>query len=445
MRVRALTGVRKLLRPAGAAVLAGIVAALGIAIPANAARHDPDKLAPVRVRDLNFGDVLFYYFQGPDKDLETITRIEAYEHWGLMPHHRAEADLLLGGLYLDLGLYNEAGTRFARLLTPDVPPGVRNRAWFYLAEVWYERGYLDRAQQALGRIEGRLPGQLEARRVHLLSNVLIRQGRDDAAVSLLEHWQGPPDWMAYARFNLGIALIREHRLAEADRYLGEVGTLETTDRELIALRDRANLAIGYAQLQAHDAARARPALERVRLDGPYSNRALLGMGWADAALGDYSGALVPWLELRRRSLVDAAVQESYLAVPYAYGKLGAEKEAAASYEHALSSYTAEDRALEGAIARVEHGDLLTPLLAESGRGNRGWYRRLATLPDSPESRYLYDILASDDFQAGLENYRELGTMQRTLTVWAGSMEAVGDMIDARERASAVRLPRTDRL
>jgi len=423
-----------------------VIAALAAALPAGAARRESDKLPPTRVRDLNYGDVLFYYFQGPDKDLDAITRIEAYEHWGLLPHHRPEAQLLLGSLYLDLGLHNAAGEIFAKLLTPDVPLGVRNRAWFYLAEVWYERGYLEKTEQSLARIEGRLPPQLEAQRTHLLSNVLIRLGRDDEAVRLLDGWQGPPDWVAYARFNLGIALIREHRLADADRALEAVGTVETGDPELAALRDRANLAIGYAHLQAKDAATARPALERVRIEGPYSNRALLGMGWADADLGDYRGALVPWIELQRRSLVDAAVQESYLAVPYAYGKLGAEKEAASSYENALSSYGVEDQALDAAIARVESGKLLEGLLAgNAGAARYGWYQQLKSLPNAPESRYLYDVLAGDDFQAGLANYRMLGSMQRTLDEWSSSMDAFGDMIDARERAYAVRLPRADRL
>lgn len=430
------------------AVLAplALVAVLAVALPAVAARRESDQLPPTRVRDLSFGDVLFYYFQGPDKDLEAITRIEAYEHWGLMPHHRPEAELLLGSLYLDVGLHNAAGAIFARLLTPDVPAGVRNRAWFYLAQVWYERGYLEKAEQALTRVQGRLPPQLEAERTHLLANVLIKLGRNEDAVRLLDHWQGPPDWLAYARFNLGIALIREHRLADADRALGSVGTLATHSPELAALRDRANLAIGYAHLQANDAAGARPALERVRLQGPYSNRALLGMGWADADLADYRDALVPWLELQRRSIVDAAVQESYLAVPYAYGKLGAEKEAAASYQSALASYTAEDRALDAAIGRVQSGELLAGILADKGGGaSNAWYRQLKTLPKAPESRYLYDVLAGDDFQAGLANYRELGAMQHTLAEWASSMDAFGDMIDARERAYAVRLPRADRL
>jgi len=422
---------------AAAAILATNLAA--------AAHRNPDALRPTRIRDLHYGDVLFYYFQGPDRDLEALTRLSAYEHWNLIPHHEADAQLLLGGLYLDLGLHNEAGARFERLLTPDVPVGVRNRAWFYLAQVWYARGYLDKAEQALSQVQGRLPVELEAQKEHLLSNALIDQGRYDAAVQLLEHWRGPPDWMAYARYNLGIAFVREHRLSDADRSLTAVGTLKTRSPELIALRDRANLALGYAYLQANQPAQARPALERVRLAGPSSSQALLGMGWADAALGDYRGALVPWLELRRRSLMDSAVQESYLAVPYAYGKLGANGEAADNYESALGSYISETRALDAAIGRVRGGQLLEPLLAAQQGAQYGWFWQLTNLPNAPESRYLYTILAGHDFQEGLKNYRDLGYMQRTLGVWAESMDAFADMIDARERAYAERLPRVDRL
>ena len=67
-------------------------------------------------------------------------------------------------------------------------------------------------------------------------------------------------------------------------------------RSCSALRDRANLALGFAYLQANQPDKARVPLERVRLNGAYSNKALLGLGWADAALGDYQAALdaVDW-------------------------------------------------------------------------------------------------------------------------------------------------------
>ncbi|MFI4867769.1 MAG: hypothetical protein ACHQDD_00280 [Steroidobacterales bacterium] len=423
------------------------VALLAAGLPHAWAAHnsDPEKMPSIRVQDLHYGDVLFHYWADEDSGLQALTRLEAYNQWQRMPHHAVDAQLLAAGLYLQLGMHNEAGTRFETLLGDNIPPGVRNKAWFYLGKIWYERGYFDRSEQALNRIQGKLSTQLEAERTHLLVNVLMREQRYDEAIALLRNWQGPADWMAYARFNLGVALVRAGRLPEADPILTAVGTLATDSDELLAMRDKANLALGFAYLQADKPAQARVALERVRLDGPYSSRALLGDGWAHAALGDYRAALVPWLELRQRNLLDAAVQESYLAVPYAYSKLNAAAQSADYYESALKSFASESDNLDTAVARIHDGHLLDDLLGEDKDARHGWLWQLKTLPDAPQSRYLYLLLADNDFQEGLKNYRDLNFLQHGLSGWDDSMEAFAAMIDTRERAYAEHLPRTDAL
>jgi hypothetical protein len=425
--------------------LATALLAAGLA-PLRAAQHrDPDKLPSIKVQDLHYGDVLFHYWADEDSGLEALTRLEAYNHWQRMPHHAVDAQLLAAGLYLQLGMHNQAGERFETLLGDNIPPAVRNKAWFYLGKIWYERGYFDRSEQALNRIQGELSPQLEAERTHLLVNVLMREQRYDEAIARLQSWQGPPDWTAYASFNLGVALVRAGRLAQADPILSKLGTLQTSSDELLTMRDKANLALGFAYLQADQAAQARVPLERVRLDGPYSSRALLGDGWAHAALGDYRAALVPWLELHKRNLLDAAVQESYLAVPYAYGKLEAPAQAADYYEAALQSFASESDNLDAAIGRIHDGHMLDDLLGSDKDARYGWFWQLKTLPDAPQSRYLYALLADNDFQEGLKNYRDLNFLHRDLEKWDQSMEAFGAMVDTRERAYAERLPRTDAL
>jgi tetratricopeptide (TPR) repeat protein len=357
----------------------------------------------------------------------------------------------MGGLYLQLGMHNQAGEVFERLLTNDVPTGVRNRAWFYLAQIWYARGYLDKAEAALRKINGRMSPDLEARKELLFANVLMHEGRFDEAIRLLSTWRGAAIWSAYARFNLGVALVRTQRLADAEPFLTGVGSMIADSTEMLALRDRANLALGFAYLQGNQPAKALPALARVRLNGPYSDKALLGTGWADAALGNYQRALTPWMELRNRNLLDAAVQESYLAVPYAFGKLNANAQAADYYERAVESFATEDGRLDAAIARIDQGDMLKRVLAadeerDSERAPRaGWFWQLKDLPDAPESRYLYAVLAGHDFQEGLKNYRDMVFLHSTLARWGDSMEAFQDMIDARDRAYAERVPRAQQL
>jgi tetratricopeptide repeat protein len=431
---------RVLKRLLAVAAVAAVVVAAG---PADARRHDPEKLPETRIRDLHYGDVLFYFFQ--DDDFEAITRLTAYQHWNYIPHHEAEGQLLLGGLYLSLGMHNEAGERFKTLLTDDVPTGVRNRAWFYLGQIWYARGYLDEAADALRKINGRMSAELEAQREHLFANVLMHQGKFDEAIRLLATARGPSIWSAYARFNLGVALIRKDRIADADAFLTGVGTMNATTPERLALKDRANLALGFAYLQAKNPEKARVSLERVRLNGPYSNKALLGVGWADAALGDYKSALAPWLELRDRNLLDAAVQESYLAVPYAYGKLSANAQSAEFYETAVEQFSSEDKSLDEAIGRIRDGKMINDALASDKDGHHGWFWQLKDVPEAPESRYLYALLAGHDFQEGLKNYRDLTFMGKTLDKWGDNMEAFGDMIDTRERAYVERTPKVDAL
>ena len=410
-----------------------------------AARKADDKLHATRVKDLHYGDVLYQTFIG--EDFEALTRLEAYNQWNLMPHHRGEADLLAGGLYLQLGMHNEAGRRFESLLGPEIPASVKARAWFYLAKVWYARGYYDRTVDSLNRIEGTLPPLMQAEKVHLMANSLLRLERYDDAIALLTSWSTTSSWMHYSRFNLGVALLRSNRLADGARFLDAVGSISTTDNELLALKDKANLALGFAYLQANDAAAATPFLERVRLNGPQSSRALLALGWARAQEGKFEDALTPWLELRDRNLLDAAVQESYLAVPYAFAKLGANGQAAEYYEQALKSFDTEQGRIDESIERIRSGTLLKNLLGDdvTTAPQRGWFWQLQALPDAPESRYLFPILAGNDFQEGLKNFRDLAYLGSTLARWDENMIVYNDMIDAREKAYAKRIPRTDEL
>jgi hypothetical protein len=451
-------------RSACLCVLAAVTL-LGAAAPAAAARvHDPETLPAVRIQDLPYGDVLFYYYQG--KDFEAATRLLAYQHWQKLPHHEADARLLLGGLYLSLGMYDRANQSFEELLTSDVPTGVRNRAWFYLAQALYARGQYAQAERDLTRISTRMSPALESQKELLLANVWMREGRFDQAARLLGQWRGAQQgWTAYARLNLGIALVREGRLAQAAPILESVGTMYALAPEMLAVRDRANLALGLAYLQAKEPAEARVALDRVRLEGPFSGEALLAAGWAEAADGNYRAALTPWLALRERSALDPAVQEAYLTVPYAFVELKAPGQAAQYYRTALSSYDTESAQIDGAIARIRGGSLLSALLAREGdavsagevgndpldddalpdRVNYGWFWQLGNVPDDPESHYLYAVFAGSDFQEGLRNYRDLKLLGRMLGQWSSSMDAFQEMIAARHRAYAQRVPKVDAL
>ena len=439
------------------ALLAGAWFALA-GVPAVAVRDEPpasDLPPPAKIRDLDYGDVLFHFFQ--DDYFEALVRLEVSHELGRMPEHAAEAELLAGGLYLSLGLHGEATRRFEAVLAGPVPQSVSDRAHFYLARIGFQRGYLEESARSLSRIRGSLPGKLEPERRLLEANVLMAQGRYAEAARSLDAWTGGGDWAWYARFNLGVALVRTGEAARGRQLLESVGTMPARTDEQRALRDRANLALGFALLQERQPDPAAAALVRVRLDGPFTNRALLGLGWAEADAARPERALVPWLELRERPVLEAAVQESLLAVPYAYAQLAANGQAAEQYRHAVAAFAAETRRLDESIAAIRGGGFLDAVLEaapEPASGSApnakarpddadqaGWLWQLAQAPDAPHTRYLYPLLASHEFQEGLKNYRDLRIMQRNLERKAGSLEAFHEMVDARESDVTRRLPR----
>lgn len=100
---------------------------------------------------------------------------------------------------------------------------------------------------------------------------------------------------AYGRYNLAIAMIRSGDVARARSWLDLLGRTTPTDPELLELRDKANLSLGWQFLKEKQGRTALGVLGRVRSDGLSSNRALLGMGWAQLAP---NGERLPRVSLR---------------------------------------------------------------------------------------------------------------------------------------------------
>lgn len=426
--------------PAGRSFLAALGFSLSLILAPALARaaDDPE---PIVVEDLHYGEILFYFYQ--EDYFPAIVRTLAAQSQQNVEHHADEAELLLGGMYLSYGHHLEASRIFERLLANNVNRDVRDRTWFFLAKIWKQRGYLDQSRQALDRIEGELPPNLEREAQMLRAQLLIDGGDYDQAIALLGNWTGKTEWASYAKFNLGVALVRSGRVEEAERILADLGELNPFNEELTSLRDKANLALGYALLQDGQPSAAKPALQRVRLDGPFSNKALLGVGWADAENEAFHRALVPWMELRSRDLLDSAVQESMLAIPYALAKLDSISQAADHYLNAIEAFYEESNRLDTTIVHIESGQFFEEFIEDDPLDSTGWYWRLEELPEGPEARYLFHLLSTHTFQEGLKNYRDLVYMHRNLDTWQQSIGVYSNMLETRTEAYEERLPRVE--
>jgi len=419
-------------------ILALFLICLLTALPSFAAKGDSD---PIVVNDPQYGEVLFYFYQ--DDYFPAIVRLLSAKQQVQLTDHIEQADLLLGGMFLSYGHHLEAAGIFERLLQDNTRPEVRDRTWFFLAKIWKQRGYLDKAEIALAQLSGELPDDMLREARMLQAQILIDSGRYGEAVAQLARWRGRSEWARYAQFNLGVALVRNGDVETASGILNDLGSMRPYNDETEALRDKANLALGYSLLQDGRPDAAKEPLQRVRLEGPFSNKALLGVGWADAELNNFERALVPWMELRGRDLLDSAVQEAMLAIPYGLSQLDSISQAADHYLNAVEAFYEEGNRIDRTIEFVESGDMFAKFLDDGPIDSSGWYYQVNDLPEGPETRYLYNLLATHSFQEGLKNYRDMNYLQENLATWEQSIDVYSAMLETRLEAYENRLPRVE--
>ena len=412
-------------------IAAACAAAIG---PASAA--DGKTLRPIRAP--HYGDTLFHFFQ--DHYFTSITSLMVSQQQGRVEPHDDEAEVLRGGMLLSYGMPGQAGAIFAQLIEKGARPSVRDRAWFFLAKIRYQRGYLAEAEEAFAKIESKLPPALDDDRQLLGANLLMARADYAGAAATLGTVGAQAPGSRYARFNLGIALVRAGDPTRGIPILDELGRSSAENEEYRSLRDRANVALGFAALADNHPAAARTFLERVRLQGQQSNKALLGFGWAAASLKEPRLALVPWLELAERGLGDSAALEAQIAVPYAYAEIGAFGQSLARYNSAIAAFERENTALNESIAAIRSGRLVEALIDRNPGDEMGWFFALRDLPSLPHPDHLSLVLAGHAFQEAFKNYRDLRFLSRNLDEWNDKLGVFDDMLDTRRKAFADRLP-----
>ena len=385
-----------------------------------------------------YGDTLFQYFQ--DRYFASVTSLMASQHFARVNGHTEEAEVLRGGILLSYGLHREAGDIFTRLIDLGASPPTRDRAWFYLAKIRYQRGYLTQAEDAIGRIGNALPSDLSEERGLLRANLLMARADYAGAAAVLGVMDLKSPGARYVRFNLGVALMKSNASKAGAKILDELGRAPAENEEFRSLRDRANLALGLTAMADNQAVIARGYLERVRLKSQQANKALLGLGWAAVSMKEPRLALVPWIELAQRDLSDTAVLEAQIAVPYAYAELGANAQSAEGYAQAISAYTREKTHLSESIAVIKSGKLIQALTDSNPGEDMGWFWTMRELPAMPHASHLAHVLAQHAFQEAFKNYRDLRFLSKNLQEWRDKMSIFEDMLENRRKAFTERLP-----
>ena len=402
------------------------------------------------LKDLYFGEALYYahqglYFEALERLDTEVKQHDAVDEPELdtLYHHIEDAEFSLGDFELRYRMHHRAGRAIQAVLEAAVDDVIRNDAAYRLARIHFQKGQLAEALQALDRIEGKVPAGIRDDIEFLRANVYLAEARPEVAIDVLEKLRDSDEFGGFAGYNLGIAYLQAGRLLEAREQLDRAGRTESEDPAELAIRDKSNLVLGSILLDIGDYAEAIGYFNRVRLDGPFSNQALLSSGWANLSLERIERAVVPWSILAGREVTDGAAQEAKLALPYAYGRLNVHGRAAIHYGQALDAFTAEIGKLNESIDSIREGKFLEALVREEIRKDKDWVIRLRSLPEAPETYYLMELLASHDFQTGLQNYLDLADLRRKLVEWEASFDAYDEMVGIRRDHYEPLLPDID--
>lgn len=427
--------------------------------------HATSGLKDVALRDLYFGEILYYAYQ--DLHFDALARLDTelsqyYEldesELDLFHKHLGHAEFSVGDIELQYRMNQRAGKAIQAVLDGGVDLATRNQAALALARLFYKKNdpqntlyalQLIREETEKSRYEtnysldilrGKEPDSFKSEVAYLRALASIDTGQFTEAANSLQLLKKEKNLKGFVLYNLGIALIQSGQEQQGVDILDELSSMEFSDNGLLALKDKTSLKLAYRYLGKGNDKQAQKYFERVRLDGPYSNRALLGAGWVAVSQGRYDRALVPWSILHKRAETNYSVQEVLMAVPYAYGKLNVHGKAANLYDHAMDVFAEEIDSLDGSIKNIRKGKFLAALLDDKSDKDKNWVVNLRDLPDVPETRYILELMASHDFQQSYKNYKDLADLRHHLDKWLADLRVYEEMIDIRRAYQEPLLP-----
>jgi hypothetical protein len=393
---------------------------------------------------------LYYAHQG--RYFEALERmdVEIAQHYGVDERELdslhpfiEHAEFSVGDFELRYRMHHRAGRAMRAVIEADVDDAVRNDAAYRLAKLHFQKGQPEAALRTLDDMRGETPEAIRDDVGFLRANLYLATERPAEAAEVLRGLQGSDALRGFSAYNLGIALLEDGRADAALSQLDRAGRISVSDPAALAIRDKSNLVLGTLRFEAEEFDTAKDSLDRVRLEGPFSNQALLRAGWAEISAENFERALVPWNLLAEREATDIAVQEAWLALPYAYGKLDVHGRAALLYGQAIESFASELDKVDASIGNIREGEFLKALVREEIRRDADWVIRLRSLPNAPETFYLMTLMASHDFQTALQNYLDLEDLRSKLVAWQGGLGAFEELIALRHAYYEPKLPPMD--
>jgi len=370
------------------------------------------------VKDLKYGTILFDYYQQ-----DYFAALVGYEYakaTNELKNHGDEARLLQGGMTLSYGLADRAQSIFNDLLNDNVDDEIKNKAWYYLAKLYYQKGDTQSAAKNLGKIKGSVPRDIAEEFNYLATLINIENKHLSVVERSLDFVAKDSAFEPYLLFNLAVRQLdtEEEKAAKNLQKVIDYATAYT-EEEFQVLADRAKQALAHIQIEKNNLLGAWQHLQGVRTTGLYSNRALLSYGWTAIKLKRYQQAIPALRALDKRSISIAEVQEAKVLLGHLYEQQGASRTALKQYllaekafQEGVGSIAKARKVIAGQRIPEEFVVNLDAMMDETD-----WYGSEPSLDYNKLTPFLVELMSSNPFHSVIKELRDLYALRANLSYW----------------------------
>jgi hypothetical protein len=385
--------------------------------------------------------------------------------------NQVEPELLKGGISLAYGLDNQAADIFLRLLKNNTAPDVTAYSWLLLGKTYYQKRQYSDAAQAFQQISQDSAQQFfepSTRDNWLymqsqLHGFLLEKGAAGTDIQWLQQLSDNSIYRDYVQYNQALALLQndERQLAITrlsllannensfvSRWMGWAEPIfsandeQDVDAERDAIRDRANLTLGYTLLQNDEPHLAFRAFENIRTDGLDAEAALLGYGWAATKKNELQTALAIWQRLMFMPQNSEYTLEAYLASAYAYEKAFAPRQSLQVLQMGIQRFEKTLSNLTQAEQQVNQRQFILDLLPNTNKQlrvddnvNQSLIQKgqpFKSLKGFNTTQLFNSVAVSSEFRAGLSALAQSRELQQQLQNWQQRMQQYHLMLDERQ-------------
>lgn len=368
--------------------------------------------------DLEYGTVLFDFYQQ-----DYFNALIEDEYNRANNNNQAlssEGRVLRGGMMLSYGIPDQAYAIFTEILDKEESETVKNRAWYYLAKLYYNKSETQNAMAALSKVKGVIPKDIHLLYHYLASLIRINANHLGQAQQSVDKVAKDTPYYPYLLFNMAIGHLRAGKLDAAVTSLEGVTKYTGQSEELSVLADRAKHGLSQLAIQTGHYPQAWNYLTGIRTTGLYSNRALLTYAWASIKLKRFNDA-IPALEiLNSRSIAIPEVQEAKVLLSHLYEQEGSPRKALKANLLAEKEFKKGVDQVNEARRIIALRDVPREFISnlEAIVNDSDWYGSQPSVNYQSLTPFLIDLMASNAFNETLKELADLYAIHDNLSYWS---------------------------